>query len=128
MDFQRGNTKMNVPRSGIAANMSIGLHQTWVRSQDLSGLLWLCFILPNDPPFVSLQHNVGAAHPELHSFWLLGGFSTVQNVCMSPGAKLKCVTKQISYCRLCNCGNVPVQHNDSLPHSEKSRVSVFSID
>ena len=40
---------MNVRKSGIAANMSIGLHQTWVRSQDLSGLLWLCFLLPNDP-------------------------------------------------------------------------------
>ena len=46
------------------------------------------FFSPTTPPFVSLQHNVGAAHPELHSFWLLGGFSTVQNVCMSPGTKL----------------------------------------
>ena len=26
---------MNVRKSGIAANMSIGLHQTWVRSQVL---------------------------------------------------------------------------------------------
>ena len=46
----RRNTKKNVIKSGIAANMSIELCQTWVRSQDSSGLLSLyCLFHPTAP-------------------------------------------------------------------------------